>query len=245
VGHRGASREHPENTMAAFTAAKRAGADGIELDVRLSRDGVAMVCHDANLQRFGHGRTPMHRYTSAQLQSLDMAGWFRPRPPAGKQDGMPTLAQVLRRFPGLQVLIELKPTTGRGAHAANQRLVHAVAATIRQTRASGRVLILCFSAMLLEMMGHCAPGLTLVRNVERRPGDLCRWLDGQPFIDVVCADRRILDRALVAQCHLRGLRVFTYTCNEATTVRQVHGLGVDGVLSDRPAWLVSAVRNRP
>ncbi len=77
IGHRGASALAPENTLAAFRRAIADGADGIEFDVRLARDGVAVVIHDATLERTGLLKRRVANLTADELQAIDVGSWFR------------------------------------------------------------------------------------------------------------------------------------------------------------------------
>src|SRR5687768_6527959 len=100
IAHRGASKHAPENTFAAFKRAIDAGADGIELDVRLAKDGVAVVFHDSTLKRIAGRKGKIEHYTSAELGSIDAGSWFnRYAPkladPAYKNESVPTLAETL------------------------------------------------------------------------------------------------------------------------------------------------------
>ena len=79
IGHRGASALAPENTLAAFRQAVADGADGIEFDVRLARDGVAVVIHDATLERTGALKLKVSNLTAAELQASDVGSWFGKR----------------------------------------------------------------------------------------------------------------------------------------------------------------------
>src|SRR5918993_337434 len=76
IGHRGSSALAPENTLAAFRRAIADGADGIEFDVRLARDGVAVVIHDATLERTGLLKRKVSQLTAADLQATDVGSWF-------------------------------------------------------------------------------------------------------------------------------------------------------------------------
>lgn len=115
IGHRGASAYAPENTLAAFTMAIDAGADGIEFDVQLAKDGVPVVIHDATLQRTGLRPENIADLSSKQLGKIDVGSWFNAKYPSRanaefSRETVPTLAQVLelcRNFDGL-IYIELK-----------------------------------------------------------------------------------------------------------------------------------------
>jgi glycerophosphoryl diester phosphodiesterase len=239
IAHRGDSSRCPENTLAAFAAAADAGADGVELDVRLSADGMVVVCHDAHLSRFGGSRRPLSRRTLADLRQGSIGAWFHPRFTAER---IPTLSEVLARFPDLRILIELKAASGPGRARANRRLIAAVAAVIARAHASRRVLLLCFDASVLELVRRLDPRLRRVRNCEHGVASPSRWLEQQPGLFGVCVDQRVLSSALVATAHMRGIAVFAYTCNDAAVLARLRALHIDGLLSDRPAWLVARVR---
>src|SRR5271169_2602058 len=100
IGHRGASGEAPENTLAAFDLALRQGADGIEFDVRLSSDGVPVVIHDPRLERTTSGSGHVDDLPLSVLKRLDAGSWFNRRFPKRAQNRyaglkVPTLAEVL------------------------------------------------------------------------------------------------------------------------------------------------------
>ena len=84
IGHRGASADAPENTMAAFREAIAVGADGIEFDVRLTRDGVPVVIHDSTLRRTGGLPQRIAEITQSELATIDVGSWF-----ARKKDLLP------------------------------------------------------------------------------------------------------------------------------------------------------------
>ncbi len=237
LGHRGSCRDHPENTRASFDAAVMAGVDGIELDLRPTKDGV-VVCHDSSLARFRGGRTPLSRLTTAQACAVDVGSWFDPR---FADQRLLTLEQLLGAYAKRTLLLlELKAATGLFAKRLNRRLCEAMVAAVRPCW--HRVLVLCFDPRLLDLVAHLDPRLRLVRNCDRRPRDIGAWLDGQPWLDAVDFDRRILSHDLVDACHARGLKVFTYTCNDAAALRAARDMGVDGILSDRADWLVAHMK---
>src|SRR4026209_3025795 len=102
IGHRGASAVAPENTMAAFKEAIAAGADGIEFDVRLTRDGVPVVIHDSTLHRTGGLPDRIVDLTLSEVAKVDVGSWFARKQylPAGTfaNETVPSLAQLLTLF---------------------------------------------------------------------------------------------------------------------------------------------------
>jgi len=239
IGHRGECAAYPENTRVSFDAALAGGADGVELDLRPTRDGGVVVCHDASLRRFGGSWRPLGRQTLAELATRDVGSWFDPRFHAER---LLTLDALLSAYAGrTQLLLELKAAAGIGATARNRRLCRATVAAIARHGAERSVLILCFSSQLLAQVAELDPHLRLVRNCLRRPRDLTRWLSGQPRLHGVDFDRRVLTRALVAQCQELGLKVFTWSCNTPAAYAVLQGFQLDGILSDRPSWLCAQV----
>src|SRR4051812_9330297 len=131
--HRGAGALAPENTIAAFDNGLALGADGLELDVRLSRDGVVVVHHDATLERTSDGRGAVSDLSFEQLARLDAGYHFRRRDglddPGGSCRGqgisIPSLEAVLRRYPGALFIIELKVPSAELVRRTVDLLKHA------------------------------------------------------------------------------------------------------------------------
>src|SRR5262245_27486900 len=135
--HRGGAALAPENTLAAFDRGLTLGADGIELDVRLSRDGVVVVHHDATVDRTTDGRGALSALTADELARLDAGYRFQEgasrHPFRGCGIGVPRLADVLSQFRGARVIIELK--------GSSQALALATVDVVRQADALDRVCI--------------------------------------------------------------------------------------------------------
>jgi glycerophosphoryl diester phosphodiesterase len=245
IAHRGDKRHCPENTMAAFKAALRCPINGIELDLRLSKDSVPVVCHDGTLKRFGGSGTALSAQTVTALKAQDIGTWFARRF-AGER--IVTLSELLKAVGKRTTLfLEIKAMTSRSGLAVTRRLCRAVAAELKRTKMATRVLILCFDEGVLRTMRRLDARLRCVRNVDRLPRRAEAWLERQRrlgFFAVDCNQRRLGKRAqkCVDAAHARGLRVFTYTCNDLAAVRRALDAGVDGVLGDDPAWLARAVK---
>src|SRR2546425_468386 len=133
--HRGGSKIGPENTIPAFDRGLAAGADGLELDVHLSRDGIVIVHHDRLLGRTNRGAGPVREKTAEELAAFDV----------------PTLAAVLQRYATAKIIIELKEP---GAD-----LARAVVEEVRYARATGRVCVGSFSVRALRAARRLDAGL--------------------------------------------------------------------------------------
>src|SRR6185503_6147681 len=142
--HRGGSALAPENTIAAFENGLALGADGLELDVHLSRDGVVVVHHDRTLDRTTNLQVPVARYGARDLSCAD-AGWrFRAGdafPFRGRGFGVPTLVDVLGRYRDAPIIVELKVNTAAMAEAA-----------VGAVRAAGALDRVCFGSFGLGVL---------------------------------------------------------------------------------------------
>ena len=146
-GHRGGSRLAPENTIAAFDRAVAEGADGLELDVRLSKDGQVMVCHDARVDRTSNATGAIADMTASELARVDAGYRFTPGdlsyPFRWRGVGVPTLGEVLARHPRHPVIVEMKDNT--------RALAEATVEVVRAARATDRV---CLGAFPNAVMRH-------------------------------------------------------------------------------------------
>jgi glycerophosphoryl diester phosphodiesterase len=132
VAHRGASAQAPENTLEAFRLGIEQGADALELDVRLSADGIAVVIHDPTIDRTTNGTGAVAGLSLEELQRSDAGGGAR----------IPTLRAVLESFPSIPILLEVKAPEAQGA----------VAAEIDRAGARERVVIASFQHRALEQL---------------------------------------------------------------------------------------------
>ncbi|MBF0353831.1 MAG: glycerophosphoryl diester phosphodiesterase [Alphaproteobacteria bacterium] len=231
IGHRGAAKWAPENTLASFFCAADLGAEWVELDIRLCKGGIPVVFHDAELERTtnGLGRLALHRLD--ELKSLDAGTWFSPR---FRDEPIPTLEEALSTIArlGMGVNIELKPDQGEAVEMVQAAL--AVAKKVWPETAP---------PPLISSFSH---------EVLAQAKDLCPWPMGylaERF------DQGLLDRAgsvraaslnlsanylrppHIAAIHQAGLALLVYTVNEPTEARRLWAMGVDGIFTDDPKLL--------
>lgn len=240
IAHRGASRDAPENTLAAFDAALEQGCEAMELDLQLSRDGVPMVFHDRTLARAGGGRRRLARLTRAELARLDAGARFDPPFPG---EHIPTLEEVLARYgQRTELLLELKLREERERMLA---LMDATVGLLERHRLVEQVMLLCFDPEVLEAAAVRAPRLRRVLNV--RPGPtLDRALAArlQRFA-ALSADVKSLTPAFGAAVRAGGCELLVWTCNTPRQVRRALAAGAAGIMSDRPGWLAGLLDGRP
>ena len=240
--HRGGAALAPENTMVAFDNGLALRADGLELDVHLSRDGVVMVHHDHTLDRTTNQHGLIGQHTAAELARAD-AGWhFRARdeyPFRGRGIGVPTLAEVLARYPDMRIIIELK--TGRA------ELARAVVAVIRAADAVNRVCVGSFDGRGLRIVRSLEPAIATSGARREVLWSLLRaWcrcsLTGVSYCGYQVPERsglaRVVSRAWVNAAHHAGLGVHVWTVDRPEDALRLVEFGVDALITDRPDVIV-------
>jgi glycerophosphoryl diester phosphodiesterase len=243
---RGASAAAPENTLAAFTLALRAGADALELDVRLTRDGAPVILHDATLERTTTGRGPLAGVDLADLRRLDAGSWFAPR---FRGERVPTLGEVLDLARGRCGLnLELK-IGGDGAHHGRGRrlapetadLARAVARTLARSAFGELLVVSSFSRAALTAARAAMPRVRLgllasrtSRGLSAAHGLLALW-SFHPHRRLCTPRRIVIARRL-------GLRVLVWPVNDVAGMRRLAAMGVDGIMTDDPALARAGLR---
>ncbi|MGE5459135.1 MAG: glycerophosphodiester phosphodiesterase [Solirubrobacterales bacterium] len=247
VAHRGASSTHPENTLPSFEAALALGAGLVELDARLTADGVVVVLHDPDVSRTTDGTGLVHELTADEVRTLQ-AGTFEI--PAG----VPTLAEALETFSGrAAVAIEIKNIPGEPAYEpGGESIVRACLDDLERTGFEGPVLMLSFNPHSIAAAKALAPevatGFLTTDLVDPREALAYAAEWGH---DVLLPGSRTVIPAgegFVAEAHAAGLRVGTWTVDDAATVRMLLGWGLDAVASNDPAMALAelaAVRGAP
>lgn len=236
IGHRGASGLAPENTLPAFELAIRQGADALELDVRLTRDGAAVVIHDATLERTTDRSGPVLAHTLAELRMADAGARFtldrgRTFPFRGTGVHIPTLAEVLWAFPKVPVLVEVK----------EPQVQEAVRRVLLQEDAAGRCVAASEDGAALQAFreppfafGGCAGDIAqlywAVMFRRRLPQA------GYRLLSVPQRHRGLpvpTSRFLAAARSL-GCPVHVWTVNDAATARRLWARGVAGIVTNLP-----------
>jgi glycerophosphoryl diester phosphodiesterase len=231
-GHRGARGEAPENSIAGFAHAKRAGVAGIETDIALTADFVPVLHHDPQL---ADGRL---------IRALRFA----------ELDGIPTLVEALEAVPDVDWLLEIKtfPPAPWLSHEPAE-MVRAVCAALARARVPpGRVAILAFDWAVLAQAAEQAPELARV-CLTAPPEEAARglwWGDGFEALSTPRAVARFgaktwapqhasATAARIAEARALGLRIIPWTVNDPTDVARLSPL-VDGIITDYPARYLQA-----
>jgi glycerophosphoryl diester phosphodiesterase len=213
IAHRGLSARFPENTHAAFAAAIEAGADGVELDVQMTRDGVPVIFHDETLARVGMGAT---RIVDVVHEDLP--------------ESIPSLDEVMAIHGRLtRWMLEVKWYREPASHV--RALMDRVLAIAGERPDTERSFILCFDLDLLRYGHERRPGLQYVWNQNTG-----RFAD-EPFLSGYSVRHQGLTAAIAGEVQAAGKKLFTFTCNEQEEIAHAAACGADGIMSDDIAFL--------
>jgi glycerophosphoryl diester phosphodiesterase len=247
LGHRGASAVAPENTLAAFSRAIRDGADGIEFDVRLSRDGTPVVIHDATLKRTASVEHLVRELTAAELQEIDVGSWFAARRqiPSASFAGekLPTLVQVFELFrtnTGL-LYIEMKCDAEDGPALAAQ-----VVKLTREFRIADRVVVESLDLSAIAEVKRIDAGIRTAALFEprlSRPISTLRRLKMVDMALAVRADEIALHHTLAGprvsqKAKREGLEIVVWTVDDPEWIAGARALGVKALIANNPATMV-------
>jgi glycerophosphoryl diester phosphodiesterase len=246
--HRGGGGLAPENTIAAFDRGLALGADGLELDVHLSRDGVVVVHHDPRLDRTTDLSGPIAERTADELARADaghrfeQAGGF---PFRGQGLGVPTLAGVLSRYRDARIIIELKLNRAE--------LALAVIDQVTRADAVDRVCLGAFSLRVLRAARMAAPEVATSAAREEVRWALyrswCRWpvrrvAYGGYQVPEWAGRTHVVSPLFVAAAHAVDLPVQVWTVDTEADAGRLLGWGVDALITDRPDIIVPLCANR-
>ena len=229
IAHRTAMGLRPENTIVGIEAAIASGVDGVEIDVRATRDGVVVLMHDASLARTTGDPRDVEAVTLDELRALrvlDPHGDVGPQP-------VPTFAEALQATAATHLVIEVKQTG----------IEDLVARAVRDADALGRCSLCAFDAAVCAASAGAMPEVpvSLLAAPNRdAAGVLAQAAD--LGLAGVSLHYSMVDEPLVRDAHDAGLSVATWTVNDVAEAARLHTAGVDLLCGDYPASLVEVVR---
>ncbi|HEX7460097.1 MAG TPA: glycerophosphodiester phosphodiesterase [Acidimicrobiales bacterium] len=261
--HQGGAWEGPSSTLHTIAAALGTGASGIELDVHATRDGQLVVCHDDTVDRTSAASGLIASFTFEELAGLDNAYWwapgadvtpglemsaypFRGRAPDDNRFGFALLEEVLTEFPGVVLNLDIKQTAPVVAPYEE-----ALADLLRAHECVDRVIVASFLDTATDNFSAYAPEFAtsagtlataeFYRAVQagERPAPM-RHVALQ--VPVTVGEITLVDARFVEVAHEEGLAVHVWTIEEESEMEALCGLGVDGIITDRPTALVGVLR---
>jgi glycerophosphoryl diester phosphodiesterase len=223
IAHRGLSGLEPENTMRSFRRAVDSGANGLEVDIRITRDGVPVIIHDATVKRTSNGRGRVSKMTLKQLRLLDF----------GNGESIPTLEDVLKEF-GAKVFLHLE--------VKFRVPVAPIVSMVEKMNLHSDVCISSFSHKLLREVKNLNPHITtaaLFRKPRRRMTKYLHRLGVQAAHIYFHKS----SKGLVDALHRAGLKIRVYRIvDEISKIKKSLLWKVDGIMIDRPDVLVKLLK---
>ncbi len=264
IAHRGARSLSPENTLIAALKGWELGSDFWELDVSITADGEMVVIHDSTLNRTSNAaaifpnRAPwkVHKFTLAELKTLDFGSWFLETDPFGqitegnipladqhlfKNVSIPTLREALEftKEQNWQVNVELKDHTGMPGDAF---VVEDAVALIKETKMEEKVLISSFNHAYLERVKKADSAIAtgaLVDQAVTDPVVLLEKLDAKAYHPSVSASNALHFSAL----RRAGKEINVWTVNDQATMTHMMTMGATGIITDFPQRLKSILNS--
>ncbi|HSM91938.1 MAG TPA: glycerophosphodiester phosphodiesterase [Anaeromyxobacteraceae bacterium] len=238
LGHRGASAEAPENTIAAFRLALERGADGVELDAWRCGSGELVVAHDDDLRRVGGSPLVLRDAPLSALRAVDVGSWKGAR---FRDERVPLLAEVFEALPRAVVNVELKSAALRPPDVG---LARAVARLVRELGAEERVLVSSFDFRLVAAFRAFAPRVATGLLFE----DGHAWRARVPLSAALLRpsslnpDVRLATAARLRRWERGGRGVFAWTVDAPEDVARLCALGAAGIIANDPGAAREAVR---
>jgi len=247
IGHRGASAAAPENTLAAFQQAIDDGADGLEFDVRLARDGVPVVIHDPTLNRTGRINARVAAMSSQELGRVDVGSWFdlQQRKAASRERELvriATLADTLEFLDDFEgpIFIELK--------CEDDNVDDLTAAVCRDLEFSSlrrQAIVKSFKLQVIPRVKMLSPGtrtaalfapqiMTILRKEKHLVKIAAEFGADELSIHYSLATRKLMEKA-----QKQELPVNVWTADSPRWVKRAIGLGIKSLITNDPAKLVS------
>lgn len=217
IGHRGYPAIYPENTMLSFKKAIEAGCNGIELDVRLTRDNIVVVIHDKTLERTTNGKGLVNELTLKRLKELD----------AGKGEKIPTLKDVLEEILKVKFLIELKIDSEKNI----ERLC---AETIKVAGKIEDIIFTSFSLDAIKIIKRINPRLQTGLIFSRPLPESESYVK---FINALCPRRDVINSDIASFAKQFGIKTYVWTIDTKKELKEVERYGATGIVTNDPGTI--------
>lgn len=239
LAHRGDLTHAPENTLPSFSQAIQKGADGVELDAKLTADGHVIVFHDATVDRTTNGKGKVASFTFDEIRKLDAGSWFDTKFANTK---VPLLEEVFETV-GKDKLINIELTN---YSTRKDGLTQKVCELIKKHNNQAQIIFSSFFASNLNIAKEILP--TIPRGLLAMPKILGLWARsfGFMFGEYQALHPHISDvtKEQVNRVHRLNRRVHVWTANTPAELNQLKEFGVDGLFTDDPAEAVRVLRNK-
>jgi glycerophosphoryl diester phosphodiesterase len=263
--HQGGAWESPSSTLHAIEHALAAGATGIELDVHATSDGELVVCHDATVDRTTERSGNIVSFTLAELREMDFSYWwipgadvtpgrpadeypYRGRAPGDRAFGIATLREVLERFPGVVLNLDIKQTAPVVAPYEAE-----LARLLAEYERVDDVIVASFLDPATDAFRGVAPAVPTSAGTIATADAWRAVQEGSPVPDIPAVayqvperqgDLVVVDERFVTAAHAAGKAVHVWTVDDTESMERLVDLGVDGIISDLPTALSGVLSAR-
>ena len=227
IAHRGASKFAPENTLAAFKLAEKMGADGIELDIHLTKDQIPVIIHDEDIKRTTNGRGFVQKYTYKELQQFDAGSWFSER---FSDERILSREEFFAWILPKDFFVNIEMKTKVIKYPNIEKIVFQL---IREYGLENRVIISSFNPHTLYRMRELHPNIELAllskiafRNIQQYLSDT--------GANVMHIKSRLLSSRMVQAMNQHDIPFRVYTVNRRSTFKQSVDKNASGIITDRP-----------
>lgn len=249
IGHRGASAVAPENTLGAFGEAIAVGADGIEFDVRLTRDGVPVIIHDSTLRRTGGLSHRVADLTWSEIQKVDVGSWF------GRAKNVPLETFADETVPSLDELFTLFESNNSTLYLEMkcdssgdyQPLAEACVRLIDDHSLKDRVIVECFHLPALRILKEIDSSIKTAALFEptiSNPSVLSDQRIINQAADVgavaLALHHRLARESLVQKSKDNGMHVAVWTVDDPRWIERARAIGIDALITNDPAAMLAA-----
>lgn len=245
IPHGGGDGVYPENTLLAYAKTMAMGADAVDVDVRLSSDGIPVLIHDADTLRTTGRQGKVSAMTASQLAKLD-AGWSfgtKTHPFRNTNTHIPTLETILQRFPKALLSIDLKDES--------MNMIKPVCELLRAYNRRNDVFVGSNNdAQILAFRERCPDVRTSATMVDVYASRDARASGAKDFVSAVGVDqppyrsggRTLVDKASLDFAHAHGIAVLTWVVNDPADMQHLVDIGVDGIYTSYPDRLLKILR---
>ena len=233
IAHRGDVESAPENTLEAFLGALEKGADGVEMDVRLTKEGRVVVMHDRRIDRTTNGKGPVGTHTLAELKSLDAGFWFDPK---FKEAAVPTLDEAFEALPSdFLMVVELK-VRGWGV----KPLVSGTVEVIRRFKRWESTLVTSFNPVALLVLRLMEPNIRrgYIWSAQHPLPIRQRWLSPMAKPNWMNPDLKTFTPKVLKYFHQQGKPLLAWDEDAGRDLERLRAMRVDGIVTDRLTGLV-------
>ena len=235
-GHRGAMGYYPENTMISFKEAVKQGANGIELDVHLSKDGYLMVCHDERVDRTTNGTGFIKDMTCKELRKLDAGMWFNEK---FKGQKLPILREVFDYLINRKVILNIELKAGSSFYdGIEEKLIK----LIENYRFTNKVIISSFDHRALVKVKQINP------KIKTGILYLSALYEPIKYLKIVGADALhpyfiTIDKNLITETSKNNIPINTYTVNDMNIVKKLASYNLNAIITNYPDKALKELEN--